>query len=238
LGNPRNGRFKQFIGEDKLDVFLSVNYLFLLDKEIINSASFAINIHGSLLPKYRGRTPHVWAIINNEKITGVTAHFIDEGCDTGDIIVQKKIKILPAHTGAKVLAEFEKIYPLLTSEVIDQIMSGTISSKVQDNSKATYFGKRTPDDGEIDWSWQKERIRNWVRAQAYPYPGAFTYCDNKRVIIDKIIFSNHGFSFEQPNGLVLSEKNGFIVKTPNGAVKLYSIRMNSDKIKRGLILGK
>ncbi|MHA8097982.1 methionyl-tRNA formyltransferase [Aquirufa aurantiipilula] len=238
LGNPRNGRLREFIGDENLGVLFSINYLFLLDKEVINNANFAINIHGSLLPKYRGRTPHVWAIINNEKITGVTAHLIDEGCDTGDIIVQKKIKILSTHTGADILAEFEKIYPFIISEVFDKINLGTIASKSQDNSKATYYGKRTPEDGEINWSWQKERIRNWVRAQAFPYPGAFTYCDNQKVIIDKIIFSSHGFSSEQPNGLVLSDKNGIIVKTPNGTVKLNSIRINKDKIKLGRILGK
>jgi len=238
LGNPRNGRLKEFIGEENLSVLFSINYLFLIDNEIIKSAKYAINLHGSLLPKYRGRSPHIWAIINNEKITGVTAHFIDDGCDTGNIIVQKKIKILSTHTGGEILKEFEKIYPLIILEVFDKISSGIIESKSQNNSKATIYGKRTPEDGEINWSWQKERIRNWVRAQAFPYPGAFTFFQNNKVIIDKVAFSSYGFSFDQPNGLVISDKNGFIVKTPNGAVKLVSIRNKVSNIKIGVILGK
>jgi len=82
LGNPRGGKCITFIQSFEIDVLVSVNYLFLIDKDLINfPKKLAFNIHGSLLPKYRGRTPHVWAIINNEKETGITAHRIDEGCD-------------------------------------------------------------------------------------------------------------------------------------------------------------
>ena len=91
-GNPRNGIGYDFIKKIEVDIIVSINYLFLIEKDIIqHSKQLTFNIHGSLLPKYRGRSPHVWAIINNEKVTGITAHVIDEGCDTGDIISQIKI---------------------------------------------------------------------------------------------------------------------------------------------------
>jgi methionyl-tRNA formyltransferase len=94
-GNPRDGKLISFLNDNKIkvDTIFSINYLFLLDKTFLESHPFCINFHGSLLPKYRGRTPHVWSIINNEKLTGITAHLMDENCDTGSIILQKEIFI-------------------------------------------------------------------------------------------------------------------------------------------------
>ena len=91
----------------------------------------------------------------------------------------------------------------------------------QDISKATYFGKRTPEDGQINWDWQKERIRNWVRAQANPYPGAFTFLNDNKIIINKIEYSDLGFQDTMDNGLVVAVIDGTpYVKTQNGVVKL------------------
>ncbi|MBO6762588.1 MAG: hypothetical protein JJ909_16650, partial [Roseivirga sp.] len=164
IGNPRNGKASGFIANKETDVLLSVNYLFLIEEDLIQwPKTAAINLHGSLLPKYRGRTPHVWAIINNEKATGVTAHLISKGCDEGAIILQKEIMIDPEDTGASILAKYEELYPDLVNEVLNQIAKGEMNPKKQDESLATYFGKRTPEDGEINWNWQKERIMNWVR---------------------------------------------------------------------------
>ena len=107
-GNPRNGIGYDFIKKIEVDIIVSINYLFLIEKDIIqHSKQLTFNIHGSLLPKYRGRTPHVWSIINNEKETGITAHVIDEGCDTGDIISQIKIPINQIETGAEILNKFK-----------------------------------------------------------------------------------------------------------------------------------
>src|SRR5690606_33504394 len=101
-------------------------YLFIIDKKIIDLAtSIAFNIHGSLLPKYRGRTPHVWSIINNEKFTGITAHIIDEGCDTGDIIEQVKIKISKSDTGASLLEKYNLLYLPLIRSVLEKIQTNS-----------------------------------------------------------------------------------------------------------------
>ena len=107
IGNPRNGRVKEFLKDMEIEVLISINYLFLIDENLIQlPRKLAFNIHGSLLPKYRGRTPHVWAIINNEKVTGVTAHVIDSGCDTGDIIEQIEVSIDSKDTGADILNKY------------------------------------------------------------------------------------------------------------------------------------
>jgi methionyl-tRNA formyltransferase len=236
VGNPRDGRCTTFIQKKDIDVLISINYLFLIENELISLPKIiAFNIHGSLLPKYRGRTPHVWAIINNEIETGITAHQIDNGCDTGDIIEQVVIPININETGADVLGKFNDYYTLLVKSVLQKITSNSIAPKVQDHYKATFFGKRTPDDGRINWDWHKERIYNWIRAQAYPYPGAFTYLEDSKIIIDKISFSDSGFSYEMPNGMILSV-DPILVKTSNGIVKLESIRETNMQFNENQIL--
>lgn len=224
IGNPRYGKAHSFITGIDTDVLLSINYLFLIEDDLITWPSkLAFNIHGSLLPKYRGRTPHVWAIINNEKETGVTAHIIDEGCDTGDIIEQIHIPIEPDDTGADLLKKYEVIYPAIVDKVFQQISTGDLARTKQDESKAITFGKRIPEDGQINWNWYRERILNWVRAQAYPYPGAFTWLNNQKVTIDQVGFDDYGFRQKMKNGEIISI-DPLRVKTPNGVLRIIAFR--------------
>lgn len=238
-GNPRKGKAFRWNEEQgiKFSNILSINYLFILETDILKLVTgYAVNFHGSLLPKYRGRTPHVWAIINGEKEAGVTAHLMNENCDDGDIVRQVIVPIENDDTGAIILEKYKELYPELVSQVVDDIESGIICCRKQDISKATYYGKRTPDDGEINWNWQKERIRNWVRAQAYPYPGAFSYAGDNKVIINKIENSELGFTDTMENGLVVAVVDRIpYVKTPNGVVRLVDFKCDLP-INKGLIL--
>lgn len=236
IGNPRNRKTSKFLVDKQVDIILSINYLFLIELDIVDfPLKYCINIHGSLLPKYRGRTPHVWSIINNEKQTGVTAHIIDKNCDTGAIVKQERIEISADDTGATLLEKFTPVYLKMITDLLQEVEADEIIANDQNETKATYFNKRTPDDGEIDWNWQKERIRNWVRAQANPYPGAFTLVNNQRVIIDKIIYSEAGFKQDLPNGMII-ETNPVLVKTQNGVVELTNIREGKDLIEKGIVL--
>ena len=224
IGNPRNGKLLNFLVNFPCEILLSINYIFLIEPDVINTILFPINFHGSLLPKYRGRTPHVWSIINNESITGITAHLIDEFCDSGDILLQKKINITYEDTGFSVLKKYINIYPELVREVLSMIDNKQLVKTTQNSLHATLYGKRTPDDGQINWNWQKERIRNWVRAQAHPYPGAYSFLKGSKLIIDKIKFSEVGFDNSIQNGTVIQINPKIIVKTSNGAVELDTIR--------------
>ena len=226
VGNPRNEDAEKFIKTLKAEVLFSINYLFVLDHHVLNTApEYSINIHGSLLPKYRGRSPHIWAIINGEPEAGVTAHFIDSECDAGGIILQEKIPIEDFYTGQDLLDIYFGIYPQMITKIQSLITSKQLVVQNQDSSKATYFSKRNPDDGAISWDWQKERIYNWVRALSDPYPGAFTYYNGRKIILDNIKCSEQGFSDSMPNGLILSIRP-FTVKTPNGAIEVIKFREN------------
>lgn len=223
-GNPRKGKGFNFIKEIEVDVIASINYLFLIEEDIIkHPKKLVFNIHGSLLPKYRGRTPHVWAIINGEKEAGITAHIIDADCDTGNIIHQLSVEITSENTGADILKKYAELYIPLVDKVLIAIENDTLETYPQDDSKATYFGKRTPDDGEINWNWDGERIRNWVRAQAYPYPGAFTFLDGEKIIIDKV-FTQKNIDFKVENGEIVQVEPKIAIKVVGGLVILEDIR--------------
>ena len=237
-GNPRNKKLSEFSADHGIDILFSINYLFILEEEILSKAKYTINLHGSLLPKYRGRTPHVWAIINGETETGVTAHLVDKNCDTGPIILQEKVLIGINDSGGDLLARYFSIYPQMINTVIELVENGKLEPRPQDDSKATWFGKRTEADGEINWDWFRERIRNWVRAQRLPYPGAMTFYNESKIIIDEVVYSDHGFSANDQNGLVLFLNPNPVIKTPNGALELKDIREGREIIKQGIILGK
>ena len=223
-GNPRKSEINGFLKEKSCDVMVSVNYLFIIDERVIKLAKrLCFNVHGSLLPKYRGRTPHVWAIINNESETGITAHVIDEGCDTGDILKQIKVKIEQEDTGASILERYKELYIPLVESILSDFVQDELTFFKQDESKATYFGIRTPEDGRINWNWSVERIINWARAQAAPYPGAFTFYKNKKLIIDKVSKSENGFHFEVENGTILST-SPLLVKCCNSVLEIETIR--------------
>jgi methionyl-tRNA formyltransferase len=225
VGKPDKKLAKEFLNDFEIDIILSVNYIFLLTKEIFNyPKNGSINLHGSLLPKYRGRTPHVWAIINGESITGVTAHFIDDGCDTGDIILQCKVPILDTDTGQDILEKFKSVYPILIRDILVKLESGDVNREIQDYSNSSSYGKRIPEDGLINWNNESINIYNWVRAQSTPYPGAFSYYSGNKVIIDWVITSNyHGTEIP---GTILSTVP-LMVKTGDGAIIIKKIRNNT-----------
>ncbi len=232
-GNPRNGKAYQFIKHIQVDVLISINFLFLIKSDIIDHPKIlSFNIHGSLLPKYRGRTPHVWSIINNEKNTGISAHIIDEGCDTGAILNQVIIPISQNDTGNDILNKYKSKYFSLIRDVLDKIESNKLTPMIQDERLATYYGVRKPEDGQINWNWHKERIRNWVRAQASPYPGAFSFVNSNKLTIDEVEEVSIGFNNLTENGIILETEPDIIVKTANGALKLTRFR-EDIKISKG-----
>lgn len=239
IGNPRKSRASLFIKDLECDVLLSVNYLFLIEEDIIKlPKKYAINIHGSLLPKYRGRTPHVWAIINGEKYTGITAHLIEKEVDNGDIIEQLEIEIGENDTGGDILQKFNILYIEVVNRVLQRIKTDQILRKKQDSSKATYFGKRTPESGKINWLWCKDRIRNWIRAQARPYPGAYTFLETQKIVIHKAEISDLGFRDSMEDGTILEfDKDSITVKCANGSLKLSNLEFTSKIIlKKGDVL--
>jgi methionyl-tRNA formyltransferase len=134
----------------------------------------ALNMHGSLLPKYRGRVPVNWAIIRGETETGATLHYMTEKPDNGDIVAQQAVPILPDDTAHEVFLKVTVAAEIALNNVLPALLAGKAPAVKQDLSKGAYFGGRKAEDGIIDWSQSALEIHNLVRAVAPPYPGAMT----------------------------------------------------------------
>ena len=134
----------------------------------------ALNMHGSLLPKYRGRAPVNWAVLHGETRTGATLHYMTEKPDAGDIVVQRDVPILPDDSAREVFDKVTVAAELALDGVMPALLTGDAPRTTQDSSQASYFGGRKPADGVIDWRKDASAIHNLVRAVAPPYPGAMT----------------------------------------------------------------
>lgn len=143
----------------------------------------ALNMHGSLLPKYRGRVPVNWAIIHGESETGSTLHYMTEKPDNGDIVAQQAVPILPDDTALQVFQKVTVAAEMTLHAVLPDLLAGNAVAVKQDLSLGGYFGGRNAADGVIDWTHSAQQIHNLVRAVAPPYPGASTQLMGKSMRI-------------------------------------------------------
>jgi methionyl-tRNA formyltransferase len=134
----------------------------------------AFNMHGSLLPKYRGRAPVNWAILKGERETGATLHEMVEKPDAGRIVDQERVPIGPDDVALEVFRKVTEAAEIVLRRNVSALIDGSAQLRPQDLSRGSYFGGRRPEDGRIDWSKSAQEIHNLVRAVAPPYPGAFT----------------------------------------------------------------
>ena len=165
------------------DFIFSFYYRDMVRKDILDiPAKGCINLHGSLLPKYRGRCPLNWAVINGEKETGVTLHYMTEKPDNGDILAQEKFAIGANDTAKDVHMNATRAAAKLLKAALPKLRKGTLKAVKQDEKKASYFGGRKPEDGAIDWGKTASEVRNLVRGVTRPYPGAFSFLGEKKYI--------------------------------------------------------
>jgi len=164
------------------DLIFSFYYRRLLAPAVLSiPRRGAINLHGSLLPKYRGRAPLNWVLVRGDTVTGVTLHYMDERADHGDIIAQRAVPIEIEDTALTLSRKLTAAARALVGEMYPLIARGCAPRTTQDHTAATKFGRRTPADGLIDWSQSAWQIYNLIRAVARPFPGAFTYRLGQRV---------------------------------------------------------
>ncbi|MEU4657448.1 methionyl-tRNA formyltransferase [Streptomyces sp. NPDC023723] len=142
-----------------------------------------LNVHDSLLPKYAGFSPLIWALLNGETEVGVTAHMMDEELDAGDIVLQRAVPVGPADTATDLFHKTVDLIAPVTIGALDRIAAGQTEFTPQDRSQASFFHKRAEDDIRIDWNWPAEDLHRLVRAQSAPYPAAFTFHKGRRLEI-------------------------------------------------------
>ena len=168
----------------KPDLLLSVYYRNMISTKILGLAPLgAFNVHGSLLPKYRGRAPINWAVLHGEPRIGMTLHRMVKSADAGPIIDQEGVDIGPRDTAEQAFRTVLPCARRVLVRQIDALLAGTARETPQDESQVTYFGGRKPEDGRINWTQSSRQIFNLIRAVTDPYPGAFTDIHGTRLMI-------------------------------------------------------
>ena len=216
------------------DVICVVAYGKILPKEILNIPKLGcINVHGSLLPKYRGAAPIQWAVLNGDKETGITTMYMDEGMDTGDMILKEKVEIGEDETTGELWEKLSKVGGKLLVKTLKEIENKTAPREKQgsDFSLAPMLDKKM---AKIDWENKTAKeIKNLVRG-LNPIMGAYTYLNGKKIKFWRVdIVKNNELSYneEYKNGTVLlsDAKKGLFIKTKNGILKVLEIQGENAK---------
>jgi len=178
--DPNTPEFAQRVAALKPDFLFSFYYRHMLGDALLDAPRRgALNMHGSLLPKYRGRVSVNWAIIHGERRTGASLHYMEKKPDAGDLVDQQAVPILTDDTAAEVFAKVTVAAEQVLDRSLPALVLGTASRQPLDLKAGSYYGRRRPEDGRIDWSKPAWSVHNLVRAVAPPYPGAFSTAGGK-----------------------------------------------------------
>jgi methionyl-tRNA formyltransferase len=209
------------------DILFSFYFRQMLSREILDIPILgAINLHGSYLPKYRGRCPVNWVLVNGETETGVTLHYMVERPDAGDIIARTKVAIDLQDTAFTLYHKMERASARLLGKTLPRILAGTNRRIPQDLSQGSYFGGRHPEDGKIDWTRTSVEIYNLIRAVTRPYPGAFSYLRGQKVLIWRAERLDTDVSTKDvPPGTIEVHHQSFLVKAGRGALRVLACQL-------------
>lgn len=229
----KNTEFIDELKALKPDVIVVVAYGKILPQDILDIPKFGcINVHGSLLPKYRGSAPIQWAIINGEEKTGITTMYMDAGMDTGDMILKSEVAIEKNDTYGTLYEKLKKIGGKLIVETLEKIADG-MALREKQSEDFTIAPMIEKEMGNIDWNKSAVEIRNLIRG-LNPVPGAYTNLDDKRMKIWMAEVMPDIIGNEAVPGMIIKadEKEGFLVVTGDGILKITELQMpNSKKMK-------
>lgn len=234
--NPNDAETEERIARLGVDFLFSFYYRHMLKAPLMKSARLgAYNMHGSLLPRYRGRVPVNWAVLHGERETGATLHQMTVKPDDGAIVDQFSIPILPDDTAQEVFEKVTVAAEVCLYRSLPKLLDGTAEHRLQDKSLGTYFGGRCAEDGRIDWHQNARQIHDLVRAVTHPYPGAFTEFPagrlvvwRTRVIDDADDFSSRGLIRWSDERIEIFPIGGGVLRLLEGEISKQPLRA-SDK---------
>lgn len=234
----KSAQLPEVIAEFEPDLCIVVGWYWVLKPELLKMVSEGwLGIHASLLPKYRGGAPLVWAIINGETESGLSLFYFDDGMDTGDIVAQRKFVIGPKETIADVLHKAEALSTEIIQDTYPILINGILQQTTQNHSQATYGAIRKPADGRIDWHLSAIQLYNFIRAQTHPYPGAFclTPTDKTLRIWQAKVFPYPYFG--NPGQVVMLENDEVVVTCGhNSALRLSTIQLDGQAEQEAITL--
>ncbi len=221
--------FYQELGRLVPDLITVVAYRILPEKIFTLPPLGTINLHASLLPKYRGAAPINWAIIKGEKVTGLTTFFIRKKVDTGKIILQSEVEIYPEETFGELYLRLSRIGAGLLLDTVDLIESGQAETFSQDNSEASLAPKITEKICKIDWSKPATETNNLIRGLS-PQPGAFTYFRGRILKIFRAVVEKEESTSEESGKIIQADqKKGILIQTPKGILRLKELQLEGKK---------
>ena len=220
--NLRDQAWLRLLQDMSPDFIFSFYYRNLLPREVLDTAKkAALNLHGSLLPRFRGRCPVNWVLIEGEKTTGVTLHVMEVKPDAGDIVAQKAVTIDFHDTAHSLFLKMVTAARGLMREILPALENGTYVRAPQMGTPS-YFGGRKPEDGLINWKQDSTRIYNLIRAVTHPYPGAYTHLNGKKLFIWRAI--PEAGSVNSPVGTMVSTRP-VVVNTGKGLLRILSLQL-------------
>lgn len=214
------------------DIIIVVAFGQILSQEILDIPKYGcVNVHASLLPRYRGAAPIHWSIINGEKETGVTTMYMNAGLDTGDMLLKSHVDITPDMTTGELHDILMAQGSELLKETVHQIEAGTIKREVQDDSLSNYAKMLNKETGHIDWSWSAERLHNLIRG-LNSYPVAWSTLKDKtyKIWLSRVAESGkYNVGNAEAGQVVAVDKKGFAVATGDGVLEIIEIQPPSKK---------
>lgn len=211
----------------KPDFLFSFYYRQMLKPALLELAPRgAFNMHGSLLPKYRGRVPVNWAVLHDERETGATLHRMLEKPDAGGILAQQAVPILPDDTAHDVFQKVTVAAEMALNEIMPALLAGTAKEQPQNLAQGSYFGGRKAEDGRIDWRQPAKAIHNLVRAVAPPYPGAFSTTSIGELRVLKTLLAPHKTP-HSPGPGIYEDNGGLYADCGDGhALRLLTVELD------------
>lgn len=217
-----------YLTEFQPDIIVVAAFGQILPKSILDMPKFGcINVHASLLPKYRGAAPIQWAVINGDEVTGVTIMRMDVGLDTGDMITKKEIVIAEDETGGSLFDKLAQMGAQLCVETMANIEAGNAEYIPQNHEEATHVSMISKELGFIDWSKSATEIEHLIRG-LNPWPSAFTKLDGKTFKIWKAKVNSQNTEYK-PGTIVSVTKNGMEVQTGDGVLSLLEVQLEGKK---------
>lgn len=225
----RTGEFYKQLEALKPDLFVTVAYGRILPQDILELPPMGcINVHGSLLPKYRGAAPIQWAVINGEKKTGITTMYTDVGMDTGDMLIKREMEIPVDMTAGELHDCLSIVGAEVLKETLEVLKKGDLKREKQPEGEATYAPMMKKETGAIDWTKSAWEIHNLVRG-TNPWPGAYAQYCGAKLKVWKTMFldgKNEGY---KPGTIIRSSKSGLVVACGEGIINILEIQLESAR---------
>ena len=221
----KDGAFLEVLEMYKPDVIVVVAYGKILPKYVIDYPKYGcINVHASLLPKYRGAAPIQWVIVNGERISGITTMQMDVGLDTGDMLLKGEVEITDTMTAGELHDKFCEISPKVLLDTLKSLENGEITPQKQDDSLSNYASLLTKESCKINWNDTPQNIINLIRGMN-PFPTAHTrYKDKSLKIYNAKITTGNG-----KNGEIIGVDNGLTVACNGGAINITELQLEGKK---------